>query len=152
VIALVVAVSAALTAATGSLGFLFAFGLQTLFFWALFIYRKQITGRLVSATTGGAHHEGLPRARVVQRGAAAAATPVTALVGLSRRGSSSQTAQQESALAGAKTPAPTPARTTRRHLRQRTTGTCGEQRSRTGPRGRANAQFRVRRAVGRTRP
>ena len=81
VIALVVAVSAALTAATGSLGFLFAFGLQTLFFWALFVYRKQITARLVSATTGGAHHEGLPRASVVQRGATAAAAPVTALVG-----------------------------------------------------------------------
>jgi hypothetical protein len=62
VIALVVAASAALTAATGSVGFLFAFGLQTLFFWALFVYRKQITARLVAATTGAAHHEGLPRA------------------------------------------------------------------------------------------
>ena len=100
VIALVVAVSAALTAATGSLGFLFAFGLQTLFFWALFVYRKQITGRLVSATTGSVHHEGLPRATVVQRGAAAAAAPVTALVGLGRRGHGAESAQQESALNG----------------------------------------------------
>jgi hypothetical protein len=100
VIALVVAVSAALTAATGSLGFLFAFGLQTLFFWALFVYRKQITARLVAATTGAAHHEGLPRASVVKRGAAAASAPVTALVGFSRRGSSSDGAQQESALSG----------------------------------------------------
>jgi hypothetical protein len=99
VIALVVAVSAALTAATGSLGFLFAFGLQTLFFWALFVYRKQITARLVAATTGAAHHEGLPRASAVQRGAAAATAPVTALVGLSRR-SSSDRAHQESALSG----------------------------------------------------
>jgi hypothetical protein len=100
VIALVVAVSAALTAATGSLGFLFAFGLQTLFFWALFVYRKQITARLVAATTGAAHHEGLPRASAVQRGAAAASAPVTALVGLGRRRSSSDRAQQESGLSG----------------------------------------------------
>src|SRR5215204_1792784 len=52
VIAIVVAVSAALTASTGSLGFLFAFALQTIFFWAIFLYRKQITSRLVAATTG----------------------------------------------------------------------------------------------------
>src|SRR5215204_2972859 len=100
IIALVVAVSAALTAATDSLGFLFAFGLQTLFFWALFVYRKQITARLVTATTGGEHHEGTPRASVVQRGATAAVAPVTALVGLSRRGSPSAGTPQESALAG----------------------------------------------------
>src|SRR4051794_41351314 len=48
VIAVVVAVSAALAGATSSLGFLFAFGLQTLFFWALFLYRKQVTASLVS--------------------------------------------------------------------------------------------------------
>src|SRR3954464_15393330 len=51
IIALVVAVSAALAAATGSLGFLFAFGLQTLFFWALLVYPKQITARF-----GQRHH------------------------------------------------------------------------------------------------
>ena len=54
VIAIVVAVSAALTASTGSLGFLFAFGLQTIFFWAIFLNRKQIANRLVAATTGAA--------------------------------------------------------------------------------------------------
>jgi TrbL/VirB6 plasmid conjugal transfer protein len=101
VIAIVMAVSAALSAATGSLGFLFAFGLQTLFFWALFVYRKQITARLVAATTGGAHHEGLPRASVIQRGAAAATAPVSALVGFGRRGGSEEDGQQESALTGA---------------------------------------------------
>jgi hypothetical protein len=99
VIALVLAVSAALSAATDSLGFLFAFGLQTLFFWALFLYRKQITTRLVAATTGGGHHEGLPRASVIQRGAAAATAPVSALVGFGRRGGSGEE-QQESALGG----------------------------------------------------
>ena len=41
-IAIVVAVSAALAASTASLGFLFAFTLQTIFYWAIFLYRKQI--------------------------------------------------------------------------------------------------------------
>jgi hypothetical protein len=41
VIAIVVAVSAALTASTDSLGFLFAFGLQTLFFWAIFLFASR---------------------------------------------------------------------------------------------------------------
>ena len=104
IIALVVAVSAALAGATGSLGFLFAFGLQTLFFWALFIYRKQITSRLVTATSGGGEHPLTPRMNVVQRGARAAARPVTALVGIGRT-SSSEGAQQESALAGGETAA-----------------------------------------------
>src|SRR4051794_5459345 len=81
VIAVVVAVSAALTASTDSLGFLFAFALQTIFFWAIFIYRKQITGRLVSATTGSADGPQMPRMTVVQKGAQAATRPFTALAG-----------------------------------------------------------------------
>ena len=99
VIAIVVAVSAALTAATGSLGFLFAFGLQTIFFWAIFIYRKQITARLVNATTGAAQ-PALPRMTVVQKGAQAATRPITALVGAARRGDDAGDRRQESALAG----------------------------------------------------
>jgi hypothetical protein len=63
-----VVVAAALTSSTDSPGFLFAFGLETLFFWAIFIYRKQITARMVSATTGAAHHDHVPRMTVVQRG------------------------------------------------------------------------------------
>ena len=97
VIALVVAVSAALTAATDSLGFLFAFGLQTLFFWALFVYRRQITSRLVTATTGGGDAR-MPRMTVVQKGAHAAARPFSALVGVPRGGGDG--GRQESALAG----------------------------------------------------
>jgi hypothetical protein len=101
VIAIVVAVSAALAASTGSLGFLFAFGLQTLFFWAIFLYRKQITARLVAATTGSGYSEQLPRMTVVQRGAHVATRPFTALVGVTRRGSQDGGARgQESALAG----------------------------------------------------
>jgi hypothetical protein len=45
-------VAAALASATGELGFLLAFGLQAVFFWAIFLYRKQISARLVAATTG----------------------------------------------------------------------------------------------------
>ena len=100
VIAIVVAVSAALASATGSLGFLFAFGLQTIFFWALFLYRRQITARLVGATTGAAAGHGRPT--VVQRGAHAAARPVTALVGVPRHGAGDRRGRQESALAGGK--------------------------------------------------
>jgi hypothetical protein len=100
VIAIVVAVSAALAASTDSLGFLFAFGLQTSFFWALFLYRKQITARLVGATTAAAIHGRTPHMTVVQRGAHAAAAPMAALVGVTRRGPE----RQESALAGAEPP------------------------------------------------
>jgi len=97
VIAIVVAVSAALTASTGSLGFLFAFALQTIFFWAIFLYRKQITSRLVSATTGAADAPSIPRMTVVQKGAHAATKPFMALASVSRPGSG----RQQSGLAGA---------------------------------------------------
>jgi hypothetical protein len=100
VIAIVVAVSAALAASTDELGFLFAFGLQTLFFWAIFLYRKQITGRLVAATTGAGENPQMPRMTVVQRGAQIAAKPFSALVGVTRSPDGGG-ARQESALAGA---------------------------------------------------
>jgi hypothetical protein len=100
VIAIVVAVSAALAGSTGSLGFLFAFGLQTVFFWAIFLYRKQITARLVGATTGAGLNERTPRMTVVQKGAHAAARPMTALMSVPRRGDHDQGGRQESALAG----------------------------------------------------
>jgi hypothetical protein len=100
VIAIVVAVSAALASATESLGFLFAFALQAIFFWAIFLYRKQIAARLVAATTG-AHHDGerLPRMSAVQRGASIATHPFTALLAIPRRGDR-RDERQESALAG----------------------------------------------------
>jgi hypothetical protein len=100
VIAIVVAVSAALAASTGSLGFLFAFGLQTIFFWAIFLYRKEITARLVAATTGDAHKEHLPPMSAVQRGAHVAVRPFSALVGVTRGGGHVGGARQESALPG----------------------------------------------------
>jgi hypothetical protein len=103
VLAIVVAVAAALGSSTGTLGFLFAFGLQTIFFWAIFIYRKQLTARLVSATGG---HRRMPRMTVMQKGAHAATRPVTALVGVTRGAWRQDYQRQESALAGAEPPAP----------------------------------------------
>jgi hypothetical protein len=110
VIAVVVAVSAALAAASESLGFLFAFVLQAIFFWAIFLYRKQITARLVAATTGAADMERQPRMRAVKRGADAATRPFHALLTLpGRRGGSDGGARQESALAGGGPNVPGPA-------------------------------------------
>jgi hypothetical protein len=96
VLAIVVAVSAALAGATDSLGFLFAFGLQTIFFWAIFLYRKQLTGRLVSSAGGGPQ---APRATVVQRGADIAAKPFSALAGFTVGRASERDGRQESAVA-----------------------------------------------------
>jgi hypothetical protein len=109
-IAIVVAVAAALTGATASLGFLFAFALEAIFFWAIFLYRKQITARLVSAT-GGGDGPSMPRMTVAQRAGAAAAAPFGALVGVSRRdrGEERESKQQESALGGPVTTTSEPA-------------------------------------------
>ena len=104
VIAIVVAVAAALASSTSSLGFLFAFGLQGIFFWAIFLYRRQITARLVAATTGLHYHERLPQLSAVQRGADIAGRPFGALLALPRRGAQDDGARQESVLAGGAPP------------------------------------------------
>jgi hypothetical protein len=110
-IALVVAVAAALTSATASLGFLFAFALEAIFFWAIFLYRKQITARLVSGTSGAGGGPSMPRMTVAQRAGTAAAAPFGALVGVARRdrGEDRQSLQQESALGGSIVPSAEPA-------------------------------------------
>jgi hypothetical protein len=46
VLGVLIIVSVALSDATGSMGFLFAFGLQAVFFWAVFAYRKRLRGHL----------------------------------------------------------------------------------------------------------
>jgi hypothetical protein len=96
VLAIIVAVSAALAGATDSLGFLFAFGLQTIFFWAIFLYRKQISARLLAATTGGGGQA--PRMTVMQRGAEVATKPFSALAGFAVGRASERDGKQESAL------------------------------------------------------
>ena len=100
VIAIVVAVSAALASATGELGFLLAFGLQAVFFWAIFLYRKQISARLVAATSGSASGGRLPRMTAVQRGAEVATRPFSALVAGAAFRRGTQGGRQESALTG----------------------------------------------------
>ena len=52
ILAVLLAVAAALQAASANLGWLLSFGLQALFFWSVFIYRKELAGELSAATAG----------------------------------------------------------------------------------------------------
>jgi hypothetical protein len=52
VLAVLLAVNGALAAATSSLGWLMSFGLQALFFWAVFLQRRKLTESLVGLATG----------------------------------------------------------------------------------------------------
>lgn len=52
ILAVLLAVNAALAAATSQLGWLMSFGLQGLFFWAVFLQRRQLTDRILGATAG----------------------------------------------------------------------------------------------------
>ena len=56
ILAVLLAVSAALQSATSNLGWLMAFGLQAVFFWAVFLNRKQLAGQLGSTVTGTSGH------------------------------------------------------------------------------------------------
>ncbi|HST37952.1 MAG TPA: hypothetical protein VLK58_00520 [Conexibacter sp.] len=62
ILAVLLAVAAALASAASNLGWLMAFGLQAVFYWTVFLYRRQLTGQLSHAVTGtsGAREE--PRA------------------------------------------------------------------------------------------
>ncbi|MDO8213909.1 type IV secretion system protein [Conexibacter sp. CPCC 206217] len=52
ILAVLLAVSAALQDATANLGWLMAWGLQAVFYWAVFLNRKQLVGQLGTAVTG----------------------------------------------------------------------------------------------------
>jgi hypothetical protein len=52
VLAVLLAVNGALAATTSSLGWLMSFGLQALFFWAVFLQRRKLTESLVGIATG----------------------------------------------------------------------------------------------------
>lgn len=56
ILAVLLAVSAALQSATSNLGWLMAFGLQAVFFWAVFLNRKQLVGQLGATVTGTSGH------------------------------------------------------------------------------------------------
>lgn len=51
-LAVLLAVGAAISEATSSLGWLMAFGLQAAFYWSVFLFRHQLTSQLSLATTG----------------------------------------------------------------------------------------------------
>lgn len=52
VLAVLLAVCAAISAATSELGWLLSFGLQCAFFWAVFLQRRSLTEGLIGAVTG----------------------------------------------------------------------------------------------------
>jgi hypothetical protein len=52
ILAILLAVCAAISAATSELGWLFSFGLQCAFFWAVFLQRRSLTEDLVGIATG----------------------------------------------------------------------------------------------------
>lgn len=52
ILAVLLAVTSALSSATAQLGWLMSFGLQSLFFWAVFLQRKALTDSLIGIATG----------------------------------------------------------------------------------------------------
>lgn len=52
ILAVLLAVTAALSSATAQLGWLMSFGLQSLFFWAVFLQRKTLADSLIGIATG----------------------------------------------------------------------------------------------------
>lgn len=52
ILAVLLAVNGALAAATSQLGWLMSFGLQSLFFWAVFLQRKNLADSLIGIATG----------------------------------------------------------------------------------------------------
>lgn len=108
ILAVLLAVAAALADATSNLGWLLSFGLQAVFFWAVFLYRHQLTDRLLAATTGaGGRLEGAAAGLVgVYAGTRLAQRPLRGLRRrLGRRGAYTGPA----APVGQPTPAPVPA-------------------------------------------
>jgi hypothetical protein len=73
ILAILIAVSLAMTAAVGDVSYLFAFGLQAAFFWAVFLKRKALAGMMLS------HRE---TTRVERTTREAIATPVAAAAGV----------------------------------------------------------------------
>jgi hypothetical protein len=52
ILAILLAVCAAISAATSQLGWLFSFGLQCAFFWAVFLQRRSLTDGMIGTVTG----------------------------------------------------------------------------------------------------
>jgi hypothetical protein len=88
ILAMLLAVNAALASATSNLGWLLSFGLQGLFFWAVFLYRHQLTDRLLTATAGAgaSRQEGAARLASLYYGSQLATRPLRSLRRRTRRG------------------------------------------------------------------
>lgn len=91
-LAVLLALGSALTTASANLGWFMAFGLQGVFFWAIFLYRKELVGQFngVIAGAGGQGGDGLRRlqstyysARMLKSPArAVGAAPIAAAAGV----------------------------------------------------------------------
>ncbi|MBA3867105.1 MAG: hypothetical protein H0X42_12300 [Solirubrobacterales bacterium] len=92
VLAVLLAVCAAISAVTSELGWLFSFGLQCAFFWAVFLQRRSLTDGLVGAVTGPGVAGGEKALEVLalysgaRLGARTATRPVRAVGSRLRRG------------------------------------------------------------------
>lgn len=71
ILAVLLAVAGALASATSAMGWLMSFGLQALFFWAVFLQREKLTESLVGIATGPRTpgHEGAVRLLALYGGA-----------------------------------------------------------------------------------
>jgi len=78
ILAVLLAVAGALAVATVQLGWLMSFGLQSLFFWAVFVQRRQLTDRLIGAVAGteAARQDGALRLLAVYGGMRAMNRPL----------------------------------------------------------------------------
>lgn len=110
ILAVLLAVGAAINDATSNLGWLMAFGLQGAFFWAVFLFRGQLTGQLSLATTGTTSTEGSQTLRLATLYAAArtARNALPTSSGRLSRGRAGDTGQP-AASGGALADAPPPA-------------------------------------------
>jgi hypothetical protein len=91
VLAVLLAVNGALAAATDSLGWLMSFGLQALFFWAVFLQRKALVEGLIGIATGPSApgREGSLRLLALYYGARSLSRPLRNLRRSGRSGTSS---------------------------------------------------------------
>ena len=87
ILAVLLAVAGALASATSAMGWLMSFGLQALFFWAVFLQRKSLSESLIGIATGpGAPgREGTLRVMALYAGARTMGRPLRELRRASRR-------------------------------------------------------------------
>lgn len=87
ILAVLLAVAGALASATSAMGWLMSFGLQALFFWAVFLQRKSLAESLIGIATGpGAPgREGTLRVMALYAGARTMGRPLRGLRRASRR-------------------------------------------------------------------